>query len=183
MRTILVIVGAVVLVVGAVLLFVPIVPQASQKVSSNSASPYVFMSVSGFSLTGTIPVAVSWSANATVTVVAAACTSACNTISGLSSLTIQSGRSGSFTLNQPDGGEVIFGIANSSSPASATFNVTTATTTVGSILLIVGIVILIVGVVLKSKGKAMPAAQPMPAPPAETPAESTPDSMMGPPSP
>jgi uncharacterized membrane protein len=166
MRAGVVVVGIVLVVIGAVLMFVPVVGQGSQKVDSSSSTPYDVFSVSGFSLTGSIPVSVAWTSTAAVTIVAAACSASCNTgdVSGISGLTEQTGTSGSFTLNQPDGGEVLVGVVSSGSgsPATATFSITTALTTVGSILLVLGIVILIVGVVLRSKSKAasMPPAEP-----------------------
>ncbi|MCI4352996.1 MAG: hypothetical protein L3K14_06370 [Thermoplasmata archaeon] len=169
MRMGLLVVGVIVAIVGAVLLFVPLVAQSNQTVSTGSTTPFVLLSVSGFSLTGSIPVGVSWTATSSVTVVAASCTAAClssnaTSISGLSGLTYQTGKSGSFTLNQPNGGEVIVGALNlgTGSPANVTFKVTTALSTVGTVLLVVGIVVLIVGVVLKSgKAKMTPAMPPM----------------------
>ncbi|MCI4355716.1 MAG: hypothetical protein L3K18_01045 [Thermoplasmata archaeon] len=175
-----VVVGIVLLVIGAVLLFVPLVPQPDQTVKSNSSLPFDLFSVSGFSVTGSIPVAVSWTSNGTVTVVAAAGSSEAQytgASGGVSGLVTQTGTSGSFSLNQPDGGEVVLGVLSgsafggSSSNATVAFHVTVAQTTVGSLLLIVGIVILIVGIVLKSKSAKMaaPAANqwtPPPSPPA-----------------
>ncbi|MFI5414458.1 MAG: hypothetical protein ACHQ16_02170, partial [Candidatus Lutacidiplasmatales archaeon] len=159
-----VVAGIVLLVIGAVLLFVPLVPQADQTIRSNSSLPVAAFSVSGFSVTGSIPVSVSWTANASVTVIAAAGGTVANAnISSVSGLVTQTGTSGSFTLSQPDGGEVVLGVfggsafGGSGSNATVTFHVTTALTTVGSILLIVGILILIVGLVLKSKSAKMAA--------------------------
>jgi uncharacterized membrane protein len=155
-----VVVGVVLLILGAVLMFVPIVPQSAQKVSSGSTLPAVIFSVSGFSVTGSIPVSVSWSSTGPVEVAAATCSGSCASAnaSAASGVVLQSGTSGSFTLNQPNGGQVVLVAVstNSSSPTTTTFNVTTALSTVGSILLILGIVLLIVGVVVKSKSKAAP---------------------------
>lgn len=155
-----VVVGIVLLLIGAVLLFVPVVPQANETVSSSSSTPYYAANVTGFSLTGNIPVAVSWSTsgNASVSIIAGACTSSCQSLSQVSSLTFQNGTSGSFTLNQPDGGSIVMGVASSGS-SNVTFKISTALTTVGTILAIVGILLLIVGIVLrkKSKGSASPA--------------------------
>jgi hypothetical protein len=173
-----VVAGIVLLVIGAVLLFVPLVPQADQTIKSNSSLPVSVFSVSGFSITGSIPVSVSWTSNASVIVVGAAGGNIANSnISSVSGIVTQTGTSGSFTLNQPDGGEVVLGVlggsgfGGSGSNATVTFHVSTALTTVGSILLIVGILILIVGLVLKSKSAKMatPAAgqwTPPPTPPA-----------------
>jgi uncharacterized membrane protein len=177
MRLGMVIVGVIVVIIGAVLLFVPLVPQTSQTVASNSSTPFYLGSVSGFSLTGNIAVAVSWTSTTTVTIAAAACSGTCSNISQISGITTQSGTSGSFTLNQPDGGEVIMGIVTSGgAAANATFKITTALATVGSILVIVGIVILIAGIVLHRK---KPAAEPAPAP---TPAYDSSQTQMQPPS-
>ncbi len=155
--------GVVLLVIGAVMLFVPLVPQGSQTVQASSSAPFYAGNVSGFSLTGNIPVSVSWTATTGVEVVAAACSAQCDSgnIASLSDLTIQNGTSGSFTLNQPNGGSIIMGIATSSSGgAQATFKVTTALSTVGTILVVVGIVLVIVGVVLRSKKARAAAVEP-----------------------
>jgi uncharacterized membrane protein len=166
MRMALVVVGVVLLVIGAVLMFVPVSSQADQTIPAHSALPFVEFSVSGFSLTGSIPVAVSWTSTGPVTVVAVAGSTNVGNPSAATGATIQTGTSGSFTINQPDGGAVVLGALNLSgngnSSPSTTFKITTALTSVGSILLIVGILLLIVGVVLKSKSKISP--QPM-APP------------------
>lgn len=167
MRIGIVVAGVVVIVIGAVLLFVPVVNQGTQTVTVTA--PEVFQ-VSGFSITGGIPVSISWTSSVSVEVLAAACSSSCNTgsINSLSGLVLQSGTSGSFTLNQPNGGEVVLGVVTTGGTSgSATFTIKTALTTVGSILLILGIIILIVGAVLRSRPKAtaMPPA-PMPVEPA-----------------
>ncbi|MCI4327187.1 MAG: hypothetical protein L3K16_06100 [Thermoplasmata archaeon] len=165
MRPVIVVVGIVLLIVGAVLMVEPVVPQSNQTISSNSALPYVVESVSGYSLTQTIAVHISWTAPATVTVVGGACTASCNSSSSASDLTIQSGTSGSFTLNQPNGGEILFGAINGSTfsqgsgAANATFMVTTAFATVGTLLVVVGILLVIAGLVMKSD-KARAAVQP-----------------------
>ena len=162
MRMGIVVVGIVLLVIGAVLLFIPISGQGTQTVSGSAPSAF---SVSGFSITGSIPVKMAWTSSSTITIAAVACSGTCGSLATLSGLAIQTGTSGTITLNQPDGGQVLIGIFNSSGSGggSAQVTITTALTTVGSILLIVGILILIVGVVLKSKSKAM-AAPPMQAP-------------------
>lgn len=157
MRIGLVIVGIVLAILGGVLLYVPIVPQTSQTVQSSSDTPYFLGSISGYSLTGTIAVSVTWTATSTVDVAAAACTSSCattNSTSGVSDITYQSGTSGSFTLNQPNSGYILMGIFDSSgqAAANATFKITTALSTVGTVLLPVGIVLLIVGIVLRKSG-------------------------------
>ncbi len=176
MRAGLVVVGIVLAVIGAALLFVPVVPQSNETVSSSSSTPYVIISVGGYSLTGSVPVAVSWSTNGStsVEVLAGACSATCNgSSSQISDITSQNGTSGSFTLNQPDGGSIIMGVVYAGSPAVAvTFKITTALSTVGTILVVVGILILILGVVLRRKPKASAASAPPtavgPSPPAPT---------------
>jgi hypothetical protein len=164
MRVGILVVGIVLAIIGAVLLFVPVVPQASQ--TTTSTVPVVLLSVSGFSITGSIPVAVSWNSTTSVIVVGVACTATCNqNVSSLSGVTLQTGTSGSFTLNQPNGGEIGLAAENSSgsgSPSTVTFKVTTAISTVGSALLIVGIIVLIIGAAVKSKKAQVAAPAPMP---------------------
>ena len=174
MRGGIVIVGIVLIVIGAVLLFVPVAGQGSQTVNSGSSTPFEVISVSGFSITGSIPVSISWTSTGPAEVVAASCTASCDTSGGVSALAgvvIQSGTSGSFTIGQPNGGEVVYGVISTggSSSVNATFSVTTALTTVGSVLLIVGIVILIIGAVLRSKSKMAAMPPPQPATPAGEP--------------
>jgi uncharacterized membrane protein len=161
MRPVIVVVGIVLLIVGAVLLLEPVVPQGNQTISNNSALPYVIESVSGYSLTGSVVVHISWTAPTAVTVVGGACTANCNSSSSASGVTEQSGTSGSFTLNQPNGGEILFGALNPSTGkgGNATFTISTALATVGTLLVVVGILLVIAGAVLKSdKAKAQAAA-------------------------
>jgi uncharacterized membrane protein len=168
MRPVLVVVGIVLLIVGAVLLFEPVVPQANQTITSSSNPPFVVESVSGYSLTGSIAVHISWTASSPVEVIAAACAANCNANSSASGATLQSGTSGSFTLNQPNGGEIAFGAFNSTSfkGGNATFTISTALATVGTLLLVVGIIVFLAGLVLKSdKAKAAAAKPPMMATP------------------
>ncbi len=170
MRIGLVIVGVVLLIVGVALLLVPLVPQTNETVSSSSATPYYVASLSGFSLTGSIPIAVSWtSSGPAVTVIAGACSGTCSNQSQVTGITSQAGTSGSFTLNQPDGGSILMGeVYTGSGTANVTFTITTALSTVGTVLVPIGILVLIVGVVLKRKG-AMAPAPPMAAPSAPPP--------------
>ena len=167
MRGGIVVVGIVLIVIGAVLLFVPVAGQGSQTVNSGSSTPFELASVSGFSITGSIPISISWTSSGPAEVVAATCSATCDTSGGVSALggvVLQTGTSGSFTINQPNGGELVYGVVSTggSSPVNATFTLTTALSTVGSALLIVGIVVLIIGAVLRSKSRmaAMPPAQP-----------------------
>ena len=165
MRIGIVIVGVVLAIIGAALLFVPVIPQSNQSIKTVSDIPSnAVLNVSGFSLTGSIPVSVSWTSNNSVTVLAATCFNCLSeNVSSIAGVTIQRGTSGSFTLNQPDGGSIYVGaVSPTETPSTVTFKITTALTTVGSALLIVGIVLLLVGVVLKSrKAKTAAATTPM----------------------
>lgn len=164
MRIGMVVVGVVVLIIGAALMFVPLSPQPSQTLTQTSEStPYAF-TISGISLTGSIPISVSWTSNTTITLLAVACSGTCGNLSTLSGVTLQTGTSGSFSLSVPTGGTVEIGtITTGGTPSSTTVNVTTALTTVGTILLVVGILLLIVGLVLKRKPKGMAQPPAMPA--------------------
>ena len=172
MRLGILVAGIVLVIIGAALTFVPVVPQGSQTVRSNSTAPYYAGSISGFSLTGSIPVSVSWTASSDVEIVAvaASCDGAgCSNATQISGATLQSGTSGSFTLDQPDGGSIIMGVVSTpgGSSANATFKITTAVTTVGAILAIVGIILVIVGAVVRKGRKATtvaPAPTAWPAP-------------------
>ncbi len=175
MRLGIVVVGVILLILGAVMLFVPLSPQPDQNVPSGSPSApgsgVAIFSVSGYSLTGNIPVSISWSAPTAIVVGAVACSGTCqNPSPSASGATGQTGTSGTFSLNQPNGGEIeLIAFTTAGSAVTVTFKITTALTTVGSILLILGILLLIVGVVLKSKSRApAPAAAPAATPPPAT---------------
>lgn len=151
--------GGVILVVGTVLLLVPVTPQPTETVRSQYVG-----SVSGFSLIGKIAVFVTWTSAGAVQIGAAACPSTC-TLSdyGRSGAVRQYGTSGSFSLNQPDGGSIIMGnvgptpqIVGLSGP-NITFHITTAPTTVGTGAVVVGGAVLILGLVLRSTSYARPA--------------------------
>ncbi len=168
MRRGIVVAGIVLLIIGFVLTFVPVVPQTSETVYSDSYAPDYHAHITEYSLTGNIAVAVSWTANASVVILAAALScqgSGCpnESITQVSGLINQSGTSGSFTLQQPSGGSFIMGIWSTAGnvSASATFKLTTAITEIGALFVIIGVLLLIVGLVLRRKVKA-PAATPGP---------------------
>jgi len=171
------VVGVVLVVIGVALMYVPLSPQPNQQVwytEPRGDQGYVG-SVSGWSITGSIPVAVSWSANGStsVSVLAGTCSGNCSN-GQVSDVTYQNGTSGSFTLNQPNGGSVAMGVLSFNGAAeSVTFKITTALTTVGAGLLILGIILVIVGLVVRSKRKSAPEAAPPPTP-TGTPAETAP---------
>ena len=166
MRVGILVVGVVVAIIGAVLLFVPLTPQSNQTTSTSSSTPFELLSVSGYSITGSIPVGVSWTATSSVIVVGAACTAVCSSanLSSITGITTQSGTAGSFTLNQPNGGQVILGVVvvqgppSGNAPATVTFKVTTGQATVGTALLVVGIIVLILGAVLRPRKANIAAA-------------------------
>ncbi|MCI4336110.1 MAG: hypothetical protein L3K17_02805 [Thermoplasmata archaeon] len=165
MRAGIVVVGVVLLVIGAALLFVPLSPQPAQTLTQSSETTPAGFTIAGFSITGNIPITVTWSSNTTVLIVAVACSGTCanENLSTLSGVT-QTGTSGTFSLNVPTGGQVWIAAGSlAGAPSSTTVNVKTALTTVGSLLLILGVLLLLVGLVLKSKSKAMRAPPPEPA--------------------
>jgi hypothetical protein len=152
-----IVVGVVLLLVGAVLLFVPVIPQTNEVVSSSADIPFYAASVSGYSLTGSVPVAVTWTSSASTTVAAAVCSGSCTNTSQISGVTYQTGTSGSFTLNQPNGGSIVMGEESSGNgTVSVTFKITSALSTVGSLLVVVGIIALLVGIVAGRKPKPAP---------------------------
>ncbi len=177
MRIGFVIVGAIVVIVGIALLYVPVSPQGSKTVSVLPELPnYLVVNESGASLTEKIPVSVTWTATTEVTVIAGACTSHCTNFSDLSDVTLETGTSGSFMVEQPVGGSVFMGANTSGAPSgSVTFKITAALTTVGSLLVIVGLLILVAGAFLR-RTKASPAIAIVPAPgaPSPTPAPAAP---------
>jgi uncharacterized membrane protein len=168
MRAGLVVVGIVLAIIGAALLFVPVLPQSNETATSSSSTPYYAGSVSGFSLTGSIVVAVSWSTNGntSVNVIAATCGGSCDNVSDVSGITSQNGTSGSFTLSQPNGGSIIMGVIYSGEAVTVTFKITTTLSTVGTLLIVLGIILLILGIVLGRKSTAPTTPTPPPVNPA-----------------
>jgi len=172
MRGGLVAVGIILAVLGAALLFVPLLPESNQTVNSSSDTPYYVGSVDGFSLTGSIPVAVSWSVTGStaVEVAAATCSGSCSNVSEVSGITYENGTSGSFTLSQPNGGSVIMGVIYDGAPGvTVTFKITVGLATEGTALLLIGILVLIVGVVARGPAKAAATPTPPSNPPAAPP--------------
>jgi uncharacterized membrane protein len=154
-----VVVGVVVLVIGVVLQFVPVASQGSETVVGGSDAPYWAGSVSGVSLTGSIPVSVAWSSSTAVTVLAGVASGGCSSPTSVSGVASQSGTSGTFTLNQPDGGCLLLesGPGTGGSSVNVTFTIKTALTTVGSAMIIFGVILVIVGLVLRRKSAKAPA--------------------------
>jgi len=154
-RLAIVVLGVVLAVVGAGLLLAPVSPRPDQTVREGLS---IAFSVQGFSLTGSIPVAVSWAStlNATITVYGLACSTTCTSNNVQGQFASQTGKSGSFLLDQPIGGTVlIYEVTKVGQLGNVTVKTATALPTEGSILVIVGIVVLTVGMVLRPKKQAM----------------------------
>jgi hypothetical protein len=143
-------VGIVLVIVGAVLLFVPVYPQSDQTIpTSHDGIGEEQFNISGFSITGSVPVAVSWTSEATVTVYGAVCNFYCGLTHFGSPYLMQNGTSGSFSLN-PKSGEGVYLWAVRGNVTNVTFKVTTALTTAGLTLLALGGLVMILGALLKS---------------------------------
>jgi uncharacterized membrane protein len=167
----LILAGAVVVLLGVVLLTVTLVPQPNVVVTTDSSSsPYYEGSVSGFSLTGSIPVSVQWSSSGpSVTVVYAVCSGSCSNYSQVSDLSSQNGSTGAFQLHQPNGGSITLGVVYGGGPVSVTFKISTALTTVGTALVVLGVVLLLLGIVLRRRKPPSPVPAPVPTVPAAPP--------------
>jgi len=162
-------VGAVVLIVGAALLYVPVVPQYRSTETVSLQSPdrgwyFLLENVSGYSITGVVPVLVSFTSSDIVDVEYATCTDVCHNFTQLQQgqrvagtyqigiLTLVTG--GSISLNQPNGGSiwVAWGQQESSvSSVNITYSVTTGLTLAGPVLLAAGSAVLLCGVILLLK--------------------------------
>ncbi len=156
-------IGVVALALGIVLLLVPVLSQPARSVPAPSGAPtFSVAAVPGSSLTGTIPVTVSWSADTAVRVIVGVCGGNCTSTSELSEVTLQSGMAGSISLNQPVGGRVFLGAnASGARAGSVSFRLTTALTTYGSLLIIGGAILLLIGLVLRRRSRPVePAAGP-----------------------
>lgn len=162
MRAGIVVAGVVVLVIGLVLAFVPLVNQGSTHVGQFQS---LAEGPSGFSITGSIPVSITWSAatSGSLSVAVSSCSpssASAGTCNGPYTWHNQSGTSGSESFSIPDGGSAIFAF---SSLGGASVTMTTALSTIGAILLVIGIIVLIVGLVLRRK-QPKPSAVPPAAP-------------------
>jgi hypothetical protein len=159
MRIVLVIAGIVVLLVGALIQFVPLAPQPVNPISTYGGTPFETFSVGGFSITGSITVSISWTASSPVTFIAAVCPSGCHSanVSSLSDITTQSGKSGSLTLSQPNGGEIIL-VALSNTSTGVNPTVITVWATEAAVVLFAGVAVVIAGVVWRSPRRAVPTA-------------------------
>ncbi len=154
--------GIVLLVVGAGLLFIPIVPQGGHTetvafLSADRGWYQLSENVSGFSITGVVPVSVSWTSSALVDVDAATCSGYCDNVDQVASvMQVEVGTQGSLYLNQPNGGSIFLAWAQQTfAPASVniTFSIWTDLTIAGPLVLISGSIFLILGVVRGSKDR------------------------------
>lgn len=174
MRIGLVVAGVILVVVGVVLLYVPLPPATTAAVPSSPGTPTFYRAnITDDSLTGKVPVAVSWSSPVPVTVVGGVCSSPCTSVSDLGQLTVQDGTSGSFSLDPSNGASIFVGANTSTGSAGVvTFHLTFAQATLGSLLAVVGAIVLAVGVLLRrrkgTREVAMAQTSPPPAPGTET---------------
>lgn len=157
MRTGIVVVGIVLLVLGAVLAFVPLVQTASQNVSELTPAAYNVSAT--FSITGTVPLSISYTASQAVQIMVETCDSITFSSSNAPqcknpSNATQNGSSGTFSVAVKPGGAFAVAVIG---PGTATITVKEGQTTLGDILLILGIVILLVGLVLRKKARPAPA--------------------------
>jgi hypothetical protein len=160
--------------IGLVLVFVPVVVQPTEVVPADRGPPtYYRADVTGFSITGQLPILISWTSSTPVTLVAGACTSTCSNFTDISDLTLQEGTSGHFTLDQPVDGSIFVG-ANASGAANGTVAIHPETTVsaAGSILMTGGIVAVLLGVLLRPRRPAQAAI-------VQNPADSTADEISG----
>ncbi len=167
-------VGVALAVVGVLLLYVPVVPQRSETATYSTSSEgvqygYYRANVSGYSLSGTVVVDVSWTSNTStsVQVIAAACTAACGgDYQHLSDVTNETGTQGRFVLDQPNGGSIVMGVLSTATgkDASVTFKITTAFATAGSVLVVAGPVLVIVGAVVRRRPARAAPTTPEPSP-------------------
>jgi len=175
MRSRLLLVGVVVTTLGAILSFVPLAPQPTWSLRTDSSVAFYSNHAGGFSVTGGIPTTVSWSASESVQIVAYTEPGPECTMSGYSSpagsgysvpggiSASDSGTSGSFTVEQPENGCVVLAVnlPADSGPVNVTYHVTTAETTFGTLLLVPGIVLVIAGIVLRKDRKGPAASSPV----------------------
>jgi uncharacterized membrane protein len=159
MRASLLIVGAILVVIGLVLAFVPLIQSISQDTVANTTTESVFQgyawNITGFAITGSIPITISWTASGPVKTELVICSGGgfngyfycAGTPSWPSN---QSGTSGTASFSAPSGSSLLFAMY-SQNATTGHVNGELAESTIGLIIVIVGIILLIVGVVLKGK--------------------------------
>jgi hypothetical protein len=159
------ILGIVLILIGIVLSYVPVVPEGTHTATvTGRSSPgiwgfwYQFSeNVSGYSVTGVIPVTISWTASAATDADAAACFGYCHNVTQVSSFmqTEGEGTGGSFSLLQPNGGSIFLALIQQTSPPASdnfSFSITAVLTVAGPLLLTSGTIAIILGGVLQPKG-------------------------------
>lgn len=159
--------GVVLLLTGTILLFVPALPQQSHSmtIDPQNGAPQrwhlVMDNVSGFSITGTIPVLISWSSGAALYLDYAICHSPppnANAFDFNENLPgcdpwvygVQ-GSTDSISVSQPNGGSVVLEWASESwGPSNFTmsYSIWTGITIAGPVLLTLGAISIGLGVVL-----------------------------------
>lgn len=171
MRFLLVVIGVAVMVIGAVLLVIPTVAQPSVNLSAASTNRgleagWHNYTASDLSVIGQLPISGSWTSNASVLFEVNVCTAGCGGKNAtVATSVVQTGTSGSFSIDVPQGGIVSFSMNGTSGTAAhGTVNFSTALTLPGSITLIVGIAVIVLGFFLHPPRKAAPAARPTPRP-------------------
>lgn len=171
MRSRLAAVGIVVALLGVALLFAAVAPESEENVDSSAEAPYYTGSVDGFSLTGSIPVSVTWSVNGSfpVEVSAVACAPQSVCVPERAPIAHENGTAGSFSFAQPNGGAILLDVSYGAEPGEVvTFHLTVALATAGSVLAVAGLGILLVGVVARPRS-GPPDASSAATPPTELP--------------
>ena len=163
------------MVLGGIIAFVPLFPQPSSQLTG--AAPDSGYNVSSaFSLTGRVPVQVTWTSNVPVQIAILTCSSVKLNLSSNSlasicqdfTLVVQNGTSGSMVLQVKPGGTVLIGLGSSppsqSTPSNGSFATRTATINVrlaqpmlGTLLLVVGGPVLVAGALMRQPRRMRPA--------------------------
>jgi hypothetical protein len=169
------ILGIVLIVIGIALSYVPIVPEGSHSATTTFSSSagvwsewYQFSeNVSGYSVTGVIPVTISWSASAGTDADAAACFGHCTNVTQVESFmkTEGEGTSGSFSLLQPNGGSIFLALIQQTHPPASdnfTFSITAVLTVAGPLLLTFGTITIILAGILRPRGEVHPSTKYLP---------------------
>jgi hypothetical protein len=164
MREVWVVFGIVLLLVGAYFLLVSVVPAGGESVTVSLFSGggnvhQVSENISGFSITGSLSVYVSWASNLQVSFEAASCSDECS-FSNLPYEMVAGGEgtTGSSTFNQPNGGNIllVWSQENFSRPSyNLTYSVWTTVPNVGPCLLISGAIVLFVGIALPPRSEVL----------------------------
>lgn len=159
------ILGIVLILIGIVLSYVPVVPEGTHTATVTGSSSaglgsfwYQFSeNVSGYSVTGVIPVTISWTASAATDADAAACFGYCHDVTQVESFmkTEGEGTGGSFSLLQPNGGSIFLALIQQTTPPASdnvSFSITAVLTVAGPLFLTSGTIAIILGGVLQRKG-------------------------------